>query len=211
MSIITAAEISTWDRFYRANFINSISGYKPVSLIGTVNANGQPNLSVVSNIVHIGADPALIGYINRPRKAAPHTIANIELTGQYTINHIRPDFIDKAHMTSAKYPENISEFEAVGLKPEYIEGIRAPFVKESSVKYALILRDIIPIPLNDTSLVIGEIVLVSLDDKIISSDGFLDLTKALSVCSNGIDGYYSTEKLSRFAYAKPWISSQPIE
>jgi flavin reductase (DIM6/NTAB) family NADH-FMN oxidoreductase RutF len=211
MSIITAAEISTWDRFYRANFINSLSGYKPVSLIGTVNANGQPNLSVVSNIVHIGADPALIGYINRPRKAAPHTIANIELTGQYTINHIRPDFIDKAHMTSAKYPENISEFEAVGLTPEYIEGIRAPFVKESSVKYALILRDIIPIPLNDTSLVIGEIVLVSLDDKIISSDGFLDLTKALSVCSNGIDGYYSTEKLSRFAYAKPWISSQPIE
>ena len=211
MSIITAAEISTWERFYRANFINCLSGYKPVSLIGTVNANGQSNLSVVSNIVHIGADPALIGYINRPRKAAPHTIANIELTGVYTINHIRPDFIDKAHMTSAKYPENISEFEAVGLTPEYIEGIRAPFVKESSVKYALTLRDIIPIPLNDTALVIGEIVLVSLDDNIISSDGFLDLTKALSVCSNGIDGYYSTEKLSRFAYAKPWISSQPIE
>lgn len=211
MSIITAAEISTWERFYLANFINSLSGYKPVSLIGTVNANGQSNLSVVSNIVHIGADPALIGYINRPRKAAPHTIANIELTGDYTINHIRPDFIDKAHMTSAKYPENISEFEAVGLTPEYIEGIRAPFVKESSVKYALTLRDIIPIPLNDTTLVIGEIVLVSLDDSIISSDGFLDLTKALSVCSNGIDGYYSTEKLSRFAYAKPWISSQQIE
>lgn len=211
MSIITAAEISTWERFYRANFINSLSGYKPVSLIGTVNVNGQSNLSVVSNVVHIGADPALIGYINRPRKAAPHTIANIELTGVYTINHIRPDFIDKAHMTSAKYPENISEFDAAGLTPEYIEGVRAPFVKESRVKYALKLREIIPIHLNDTTLVIGEIVLVSLDDSIISSDGFLDLTKALSVCSNGIDGYYSTEKITRFAYAKPWISSQPIE
>lgn len=211
MSIITASTISTWERFYRANFINCLSGYKPVSLIGTVNATGQSNLSVVSNIVHIGADPALIGYINRPRKAAPHTISNIELTGVFTINHIKPDFIEKAHMTSAKYPENISEFEATGLTPEYIEGIRSPFVKESNVKYALHLREIVPIPLNDTSLVIGEVLLVSLDEGIISSDGFLDLTKAESVCSNGIDGYYSTQRLNRFAYAKPWISSQQID
>lgn len=211
MSIITAAAISTWERFYRANFLNCLSGFKPVSLIGTVNKNGQSNLSIISNIIHIGADPALIGYINRPRKAAPHTMSNIESTGVYTINHITPEFIDKAHMTSARYPENISEFDATGLTPEFIDGVDAPFVKESKVKYALKLREIIPISLNDTSLVIGEILLVSLDDDIISTDGFLELSKAVSVCSNGIDGYYTTQKIKRFAYAKPGMMAQQIE
>jgi flavin reductase (DIM6/NTAB) family NADH-FMN oxidoreductase RutF len=81
-------EIGEWDRFYRANFINSLSGFKPVSLVSTINAAGISNLAIFSNIVHIGADPALVGFINRPREAAPHTIENIEQTGYYTINHI---------------------------------------------------------------------------------------------------------------------------
>lgn len=211
MPIITAATISTWDRFYRANFINCLSGFKPVCLIGTANGDRQPNLGVFSNIVHIGADPALVGYINRPRAASPHTISNIELNGVYTMNHIHSGFIDKAHMTSAKYPDNISEFDVVGLTPEYLDDISAPFVKESKVKFALKLREIIPISLNDTSLIIGEIMAVLIDDDIISKDGFLELGKAESVCSNGIDGYYTAKKINRFAYAKPGILSQKID
>ena len=104
MQHFTINEIKEWDRFYRANFINSLQGFKPVSLLGTVNENGQPNLAIFSNIVHLGADPALIGFINRPVEAAPHTLHNIEVTGQYTINHIQPSFVAAAHQTSAKYP-----------------------------------------------------------------------------------------------------------
>ena len=114
MHVYTKEEIAGWERFYRANVINSVTGFKSVSLIGTSNDNGQTNLGVFSSIVHIGSDPALVGYINRPRSAAPHTLANIESTGKYTINHIQPMFLHQAHQTSAKYPEDISEFEAVG-------------------------------------------------------------------------------------------------
>ena len=93
-----------WDRFYRANFLNSLSGFKSASLIGTISESGIPNLAIFSNIVHLGADPALIGFVNRPLAAAPDTIANIQATGVYTINHIQEAFYQKAHQTSAKYP-----------------------------------------------------------------------------------------------------------
>ena len=86
-------EIKTWERFYRANFINCLTGFKPVSLVGSISNAGVPNLSVVSSIVHLGADPALIGYINRPIAAAPDTITNIEHTKCYTINHINETFL----------------------------------------------------------------------------------------------------------------------
>ena len=210
MASYLTADIEAWERFYRANFINSLTGFKSVNLIGTVNTAGQTNLAIFSSIVHIGSNPPLIGYINRPIKAGPHTLANIKATGVYTINHIHPYFAQKAHQTSAKYEAGVSEFEEVGLTPEFHEHIAAPFVKESSIKYALSLQEIIPIQLNDTFLVIGKVISIKIDQDIVSEDGFLHLDKVNSICSNGVDGYYSTKLLERYQYAKPGIQAQKI-
>jgi len=203
MQIISSTTIQAWERFYRANFINSLTGFKSASLIGTINNKGQTNLGIFSSIVHIGSDPALVGYINRPIKAAPHTLANIQSTGVYAINHIHPSILEQAHQTSAKYPAEVSEFDEVGLTPEFSENMAAPFVKESKVKYGLTLEEVVPIKLNDTFLVIGKIQQVKLEEPILSPDGFLELDKASSLCSNGIDGYYTTQLTDRFEYAKP--------
>ena len=127
MKHISLTDIQNWSRFYRGNFINSLSGFKSASLIGTVDSNRQTNLAIFSNIIHLGADPALIAFQNRPKEAAPHTIANIEATGVYTINHIQENFIAQAHQTSAKYSADVSEFTATGLTAQFIENIKAPF------------------------------------------------------------------------------------
>jgi flavin reductase (DIM6/NTAB) family NADH-FMN oxidoreductase RutF len=203
MLFYTESEVQSMERFYRANLINSLTGFKSVSLLGTVNQNGQTNLGVFSSIVHIGSDPALVGYINRPKKAAPHTLANIEATGFYTINHILPYFLKKAHQASAKYPDGVSEFEEVGLTPQYVNNFPAPFVSECVVRYGLTLQEIVPIKMNDTFLVIGKIESILLEKGLLMPDGFIDLHKAETVCSNGIDSYYSTKPLGRFEYAKP--------
>jgi flavin reductase (DIM6/NTAB) family NADH-FMN oxidoreductase RutF len=203
MKYYSLNEINSWERFYRANFINSLSGFKPVSLISTLHKSGLPNLAVFSNIVHLGADPALIGFINRPRQAAPHTITNIENSGVYTINHVHPSFVAKAHQTSAKYDEGVSEFDAVGLTPEFREDFQVPYVFESAVKYGLSLSEIIPIKENGTFLVVGKLLHVYVNASIVGKDGFIDISKAESMVSLGIDGYTTTGSISRFAYAKP--------
>ncbi|HEU4574936.1 MAG TPA: flavin reductase [Chitinophagaceae bacterium] len=210
MATFSSADITSWERFYRANFINSLTGFKSVSLIGTTDSNGRTNLGVFSSIVHIGSDPALVGYINRPRKAAPHTLANIEATGVYSINHIQAAWLEKAHQSSAKYPEEVSEFDAVGLTAEFVAPFTAPFVKESPVKYALSLQEIIPIRLNNTFLVIGKIEWVKLEGDFLCPDGFIDLQQAGSLCSNGTDSYYHTQAAGRYSYAKPGIPPQKI-
>ena len=204
MQQFTPAEWQTWERFYRANFINSLTGFKSASLIGTINAHGVPNLGMFSSLVHIGSDPALIGYINRPVAAAPHTLANIKAIGWYTVNHVHSDFVDKAHQTSAKYPDEVNEFTEVGLTAEYVEGVNVPFVKESRIKYLLSLKEIIPIELNATFLVIGQLEQVLIDPVLQPGiDGFLHLDQAGTICSNGLDAYYKTELIDRYAYAKP--------
>jgi flavin reductase (DIM6/NTAB) family NADH-FMN oxidoreductase RutF len=200
---MTIQDLNNFSRFHRANLINSISGFKPASLIATCDKNGNTNLAIFSNIIHLGADPALVGFINRPREAAPHTLANIEATGSYTINHIQEGIIEKAHQTSAKYAQDISEFDAVGLTPQFLPEITAPFVKESKVKYSLSLVEIIPIKHNNTFLILGSIQHLLFPPEILSDDGFLDLVQAGSICSLGIDAYYKTSFLKRLPYAKP--------
>ncbi|MFZ4057097.1 MAG: flavin reductase family protein [Ferruginibacter sp.] len=194
--------IQSWERFYRANFLNCISGFKPASLIGTVNLKQQTNLAVFSNIVHLGADPALIGIINRPIEAAPHTISNIKATGQFTINHINPSMVQQAHQTSAKYPEGVSEFDATGLTPIFKNGFNAPYVQESHIQIGLNLVEIIPITHNHTFLIIGAIEEIYLNEAIVQKDGFIQLDEAGSIVSAGIDAYYSTTLLERLPYAK---------
>ncbi len=195
-------DLQSWERFTRANFINSLSGFKSLSLIGTVNDKGVSNLAVFSNIIHLGADPALIGFINRPLSAAPHTIQNIQETGLYTVNLVTESIYKQAHQTSAKYPEGVSEFEMTGLTEEYREGCNAPFVAESPVQYVLKFEQIMPIELNGTFLVIGSLQEAYVPIEIQEEDGFLDLAKAGILTSLGTSGYYKTEKINTLPYAK---------
>ena len=199
---ISINEIKEWKRFYRANFINCLSGFKPVSLIGTISQNKKPNLAIFSNIVHLGADPALIGFINRPLEASPHTISNIEATQQFTINHIQKVFVAKAHQTSAKYDVEVNEFDATGLTAAYKNNFTAPFVAESNVQIGLELVEIIPIKYNGTFMVIGAVTDVHLHKDFIMNDGFIDLQKCGSVVSLGLDSYYSCREGEKYENAK---------
>ncbi len=211
MKHFSKANIQSWERFYRSNFINCLSGFKSATLIGTTNNVKQTNLSIFSNVVHLGADPPMIGFINRPKEAAPHTIKNIEATGVYTMNHIHKNFIKQAHQTSAKYAEGESEFEKVGLTIEWKDNCRAPFVAESRVKYSMALTEIIPIKYNGTFLIIGAVEDIFVNENVIDRDGFLHIEKAGSIITLGIDGYYETDLIARFKYAKPGVETEKIK
>ncbi len=199
--ICTKEHIEQLDRITRINIINSVTGIKPANLIGTIDDNGKTNLAIFSSVVHLGSSPALLGFISRPRtEEVGHTFKNIQKNSVYTINHIHPDFIKNAHYTSAKFPQEVSEFEQCNLNEEYITGFEAPFVKESSFKLGMRLKQVIDIDLNGTALVIGEIEhLILPDNSLVDSD--IDLEASQSVGISGLSTYYSLKKMESFPYA----------
>jgi len=199
----TKIEIENLEQRYRGNFINSIEGFKALNLVGTINENGITNLAPFNSIFHIGANPPLIGMVSRPDSVDRHTLANIRETGKYTLNHVNESIYKQAHQTSARYDNGISEFKEVGLTEQYIDGIPVPFVKESRIKIGLELREIKPIELNGTYIIIGEIVYIELESNQISEDGFIDIQQHGSITVVGLDAYYKTTLLERLPYAKP--------
>lgn len=187
----------------RANFLNSLSGFKSANLVGTRNTRGVNNLALISSVFHIGANPPLIGMLMRPHTVVRDTLQNIKDTGVYTINHVHQSFVDKAHQCSARYSSAQSEFEAVGLTPQLSSSVNAPFVAESKIKIALQVEQITVIELNQTELVIGKVLEVELSDDILFEDGYVDIEKAQSVAVSCLDSYHSTHRIDRYSYAKP--------
>lgn len=186
-------DIGNWDRVLRLKIINSVTGIKPANLIGTVSKSGITNLAVFSSVIHLGSRPALLGFISRPRTDdVGHTLQNIVETGEYSINHIQPEFTKQAHYTSAKFDKDLSEFDACGLTEEYIDESKAPFVKESEFKMGMSFVEAIDIP-NGTKLIIGEIRHVVLPD-IDLNEGDIDLEQANSVGISGLNSYYELKK-----------------
>lgn len=202
MQHYTIAAIKDLERFYRANFINSITGLKPANLIGTVNADGINNLAIFSSVVHLGADPALVAFIQRPLTATSHTFKNIMDSGVFTINHIQNSFVEKAHYTSAKFDDGISEFDTCDLQVQDIPNFKAPFVKESSIKIGLQFVEAIPIKHNNTHLVIGSVQHIIIDNGLLDEDGTINLARAGSIACSGLDTYYAANKLAQYPYAK---------
>lgn len=204
----TPADLDTWSSRKRARAVNSLSGFKSATLVGTTDVQGVHNLSVVSSVVHLGSNPAQMGMVLRPPGVDAHTYKNFKATGQCTFNHIGVHWVSKAHQCSARYPEEVSEFEAVGLTPCGVEGTwKAPAVEESRVRMGLTLAEDIILP-NACHFMVMDVQWVEVDSTAVAEDGYVDLGTAGTAAVSGLDGYHATTPLGRFSYAKP---DRPVE
>ena len=202
-SVYRTEDFSGMEQRFRTQLINSMPGIKALNLVGTRSAEGEENLAVFNSIFHVGANPPYLGMVVRPDSVDRHTWQNIQATGSYTLNAVGADFYAKAHQTSARYDKQTSEFDAVGLNPEYRDGVIAPFVGESAIKIGLELQEFQRVECNGTLIVIGKVVYVEIEDELITDDGSVDLVKAQSVGSIGLDGYVDLSWIERLSYAKP--------
>jgi flavin reductase (DIM6/NTAB) family NADH-FMN oxidoreductase RutF len=200
---ITHLQLMQMEQRKKAHLINSVGGFKSVCLIGTANSLGKTNLAIFSSIVHIGANPPLICFIMRPDSVERHTLSNILETDVYTINHINEAIYRQAHQTSARYPKDVSEFDATGLSTEFKNDFKAPFVKESSIQLAVEFKERIDLTINNTIMIIGEINQLYFPGECLMEDGYLDIEKAGTVSCSGLDSYHTTQRLERLDYAKP--------
>ena len=140
-----------------------------------------------------------MGFILRPTTVPRNTYKNIKETGVFTINHIHEGILEDAHHTSAKYPEEISEFDVTDLEIEYKNGCIAPFVKGSPVQLKMRYKEEYLIKTNDVLHIIAEIEDIYILDELLQEDGFVDLSKGNVAAINGLDAYAVSTSNTRFA------------
>jgi flavin reductase (DIM6/NTAB) family NADH-FMN oxidoreductase RutF len=210
MKVYTLPEIQDLEKRYRVNLITNISGIRSANLIGTKNKLGISNVSVFNTVTTIGSNPPLIGFIMRPTHVERHTYENIVETKKFTINQINSHNYKKAHLTSAKYPKPVSEFDVCDLQEEYYGDFEAPFVKDSLIKIGLSLKEELHIQSNNTKLIIGSVELIICEDDLVKEDGYINHEQIDTMAIGGLDTYYKCKHAGRFGYAKPGNDLQTL-
>ncbi len=196
-------DIENTPKVRRLNIINGISGIKSANLIGTSSKKYGSNVAIFSSVMHVGSDPALLGFILRPDNDVPrNTYSNILETGYFTINHVHESFIEKAHYTSTKFEYGESEFEKCGLHEVHLFEFPAPFVEESRVKIGLKFVEEVDIKSNGTKLIIGKIQELQMPQDCLDDKGYMRLDRLYDVGIGGLNSYYSLRRIATFPYAR---------
>ncbi|WP_048331460.1 flavin reductase family protein [Bizionia psychrotolerans] len=205
MTRFSREDISEMEHLYKINLINSCSGFKSANLIGTKSAHGIENVAIFSSVTHVGSEPPLLGVFMRPTTVARNTYDNIKETGFYTLNHVHDAIISEAHHTSAKYDKRISEFDMTTLVSEYKSEIKEPFVASAPVQMHMEFVEEYDIKANGTILLIGKIKSLYIQNQLLETDGFVNLSKGKVAAINGLDGYAVPTLKQRLDYQRPKI------
>ena len=204
MTFFNEEDILQMPKVKRLNIINSITGVKPANLISTIDERNRHNLAIFSSVVHLGSNPALIGFILRPQqKIRRHTYENILENGYYTINHLPNHKTLEGHYTSAKFDKETSEYDVCHFTPEFQHDFPVPYVKESFLKMGLKHVESIPIKYNGTVMIVGKILQIYVAKSSLSEEGYINLEEAKSVGISGLNTYYDLKKIASYPYARP--------
>ncbi len=146
---------------------------RPIAFVSTISNEGHVNLSPYSFFNAATYDPpTLVFSISKFLSSGKlkHTLKNIQENSEFVVNIVSNQIAEAMNVTSAEYPEDTNEFAISGLTQVDSQIVRPPRLAESPVNMECKLERIVELgsERDPHGLVIGEVVLVHIDDEVIS-------------------------------------------
>ena len=188
---------------YRA--LTGIVTPRPIAWVSTVDRQGLVNLAPFSFFNVFGSAPPVVVFSPTLRRdrSKKDTLLNIEETGEFVVNAAVETVIEALNLTAAELPRGQSEPDFAGLVMVPSERVKPPRVAISPAHLECRLIQVLPVgnqPLS-ANLVIGEVVLIHLDDALLNAEGIVDPGKLKSVGRLNGDSYIRTTDI--FDLARP--------
>jgi flavin reductase (DIM6/NTAB) family NADH-FMN oxidoreductase RutF len=146
--------------FYR--LLTALVVPRPVAWVSTLAADGTPNLAPHSFFSVACARPPIVSFTS---VGAKDTLRNVEETGEFVVNLAPARLIEQVNNSSARFAADVSEAEALDIVLEPSERVRPARVAASPA--SLECRRHATIPLGDSTLVLGRVVLATVDDSVL--------------------------------------------
>jgi flavin reductase (DIM6/NTAB) family NADH-FMN oxidoreductase RutF len=189
--------------FYR-HMIASITP-RPIAWVSTISPGNVPNLAPFSFFNGIGANPpAVVFSPSNHRDGRPKdTLINVEKSRQFVVNIVSESTAIAMNATAADVDYEVNEFELGGLTPIPSLRVRPPRVKEAMVHMECEVIEIVRVgggPLAG-NVVIGRIVMMHADEKVLDAAGQIDAEKLATIGRMGGNLYCRTT--DRFELERP--------
>jgi len=173
--IVDPAELSHAERYHW--MIASIVP-RPIALTSTISPEGVTNVAPFRFLNGVCADPPILSLsIGNRREGGPKdTLRNARDTGELVVNLAPATLARKVVDASAAIPAGESEFDFADLTPVASERVKPPRVAESPLSMECVTHRIVEVGNGPQHLLLAEIVLVHVDDAILT-DGYPDPAK----------------------------------
>src|SRR4030042_2427992 len=96
-------------------------------LIPTVDKEGRANAAPFSFVTPASIDPPLVLFSAAP---ARHTLANVRETGDFVLNLVSENILDRMWVCSKAFPRGVSEIEKAGLNERKSKKVKSPCIEE---------------------------------------------------------------------------------
>jgi len=176
---------------------------RPIAWVSTVSKDGIHNIAPFSFYMGISSSPPLIA-ISIGKKddiTKKDTWKNIEEVGDFVINIVDYDLVEKMNITALPFDENIDEFKEAGLTAIKSDIVKSPRIAESPINIECKKFAIIEIA--DMGLIIGEILRYHIRDDLINEKGYVDTSKLKIVGRLGSADYCLITKENIFTLKRP--------
>jgi len=159
---------------------------RPIGWISTISPEGAVNLAPYSFFNLVSGNPPWMIFSSAPRK---HSQTNAEASGEFVFNLATWDLREVMNASSADFPPGVSEPDEVGLEMTPSHNVKPPRVKRSPVAMECKYYKTIELigsdgKANRSSIVIGEVVGIHIDDSVIV-DGMVDIKKLRPIARLG--------------------------
>jgi flavin reductase (DIM6/NTAB) family NADH-FMN oxidoreductase RutF len=178
---------------------------RPIAFVSTLSADGMLNLAPFSFFTAISANPPVVCFCPMIRGSdgkRKDTLNNIEATGEFVVNVVSEEFVEKMNLCAPEYGPEVDEFQVSGLTPVASDLVKPPRVRESRVQMECRLMQALHVSVKPLggSIVLGEVLRFHVDDFVVA--GFaIDPDKLNAVGRMGGPAYSRTR--DRFDLERP--------
>lgn len=201
----------TLDRRALNALMNGLVAPRPIAWVSTVSAAGRPNLAPFSFFNAFSFSPPTVAIGPGSRNGVnKDTLRNIRETGEFTISMVSEELATLCNATSAEFPPEIDEWEALGVEGAASELVQPRRVASSPAALECRVLQVVELGAVDArsnSLVLGRVVRIYVRDD--AMDGTTPRSDVLGLVGRmGGDDWCRTT--DRFALRRP-SSREPSE
>ena len=172
---------------------------RPIAWVTTIDPDGRVNLAPFSFFNAFGANPPVVVFSPTLRRdgGKKDTLRNVEATGEFVLNAAVESLAEKINLSSKELPYGQSEVDLTGLRLLPSVKVKPPRIAETPVTMECRLLQIVPLGKGPIAgnLVIGEILVMHIDEAVLDGKGRIDPRKLQTIARLGGDYYCRTSDL----------------
>src|SRR5271155_4988755 len=178
------------------NLLIGLVAPRPIALVTSMNEDGRLNAAPFSSYNYLCTDPPIIGMgvTNRtPGGAAPKDTAwNIRRTGEFVVNVVTEDLMQKMNVCATDFPADVNELELAEFTTTPSQVVKVPRIAEAHA--ALERREFTTMEIGRSRIILGRVVSIYAEDKFIDPAGPYVRAEELHAIGrmNGLGSYVKT-------------------